>query len=146
MVYLWTMHGLQSRVDYQQHRPSVNYINRVGIQQRLLVEFSCDFHIDSLLRAFVKIVDGRLRLFLFSLFHFIFLCLLISIFYFQNNLDQGLSVTLSHQSQFDGIVTRLITRLRRREQKVLEQSDVIQYGQHMLASCFTHGRLGQDAQ
>ena len=30
----------------------------------------------------VKIIDGELYLFLFSLFHFIFLCLLISNFYF----------------------------------------------------------------
>jgi len=26
--------------------------------------------------------------------------------------------------------------------KELEQSDVIQHGHHMLASCITHGRLG----
>ena len=30
----------------------------------------------------VKIIDGGLHLYLFSLFHFIFLCLLFSIFYF----------------------------------------------------------------
>ena len=90
----------------------------------------------------VKIVDGRLCFYfsLFTLFYFSFL------FYFQNNSGQGLSVTLSHQSQIDGEVTRLITRLERMEQKVLEQSDVIQYGQHMLASCYTHDHLGQGAQ
>ena len=52
-------------------------------------------------------------IFIFS-FHFILF------FYFQNNLGQGLSVMLSHQSQVDGIVTRLIIRLGRMEQKVLE--------------------------
>ena len=94
----------------------------------------------------VKIVDGGLHSFLFSLFHFIFPFLLFSIFYFQNNLGQGLLVMLSHQSQFDGIVTRLIMGLGRMKQKVLEQSDIIQHGQHMLASCYTHGYLGQDTQ
>jgi len=48
---------------------------------------------------------------------------------------------LSHQSQIDGVVTRLIMGLERRKWKVLEQSDVIQHGQHMLASCYTHGYL-----
>ena len=81
---------------------------------------------------------------LFILFYFYFIFLLI--FYFQNNLGQGLSVTLSHQSQINGEVTRLITGLGRMKQKVLEQSDIIQYGQHMLASCYTHGHLGQGAQ
>jgi len=42
----------------------------------------------------------------------------------------------------DGVVTTLITGLKRREEKILEQSDVIQHGHHMLASCFTHGNLG----
>ena len=51
---------------------------------------------------------------------------------------------ISHK--FNGVVTRLITRLGRRKQKRLEQSDVIQHGQHMLASCHTHGTLGQGAQ
>jgi len=46
----------------------------------------------------------------------------------------------------DGIVTTLIMELKRRKQKVLKQSDVIQYGHHMLASCFTHGHLGQGTQ
>ena len=67
-------------------------------------------------------------------------------FYFQSSSGQGLSVTLSHQSQLDGIVTRLITGYKKRKQKVLEQSDIIQHGQHMLASCYTHGHLGQGAQ
>ena len=94
----------------------------------------------------VKIVDGGLY-FIFS-FHFILLYFYFYFlfFYFQNNLGQGLSVTLSHQSQIDGIVTRLIIGLGRMKQKVLEQSDVIQHGQHMLASCYTHGHLGQGAQ
>ena len=82
-------------------------------------------------------------LFIFILLYFSFSFL---IFYFQNNSDQGLSVTLSHQSQIDGEVTRLITGYGRRKQKVLEQSDVIQHGQNMLASYYTHGHLGQGAQ
>ena len=94
----------------------------------------------------VKIIDSELYFifsFHFSLFYFSFSFL---IFYFQNNLGQGLSVMLSHQSQIDGVVTRLITGLGRMKQKVLEQSDIIQHGQHMLASCYTHGCLGQGAQ
>ena len=85
---------------------------------------------------------------LFSLFIlFYFLCFLFFFFfYLQNNSGQGLSVTPSHQSQIDGVVTRLIMRSGKRRQKVLEQSDIIQHGQHMLASCNTHGTLGQSAQ
>ena len=94
----------------------------------------------------IKIIDGRL--YFISSFHFILLFFSFSflIFYFQNNSGQGLSVTLLHQSQIDSIVTRLITGLGKRKQKVLEQSDVIQHGQHMLTSCYTHGHLGQGAQ
>ena len=95
---------------------------------------------------FVKIIDGGLY-FIFS-FHFIlfFLFLFLLIFYFQNNSGQGLSVTLSHQSQVDGVVMRLITELGRMKQKILEQSDVIQHEHYMLASCYIHGHLGQGAQ
>ena len=42
----------------------------------------------------------------------------------------------------DGVVTTLITGLKRRKWKVLKQNNVIQHGNHMLASCFTHGHLG----
>ena len=56
MVYSWMMHGLQGRVNIKQHRPHINYINRVAIQQGLLVEFSCDLHINSLLRALLLCV------------------------------------------------------------------------------------------
>ena len=102
--------------------------------------------ITSIEAEFIKIVDSGLCFyFLFSLyfiFHFIFLFF----FYFQNNSGQSLSVMLSHQSQIDGIVTRLIMGLGRMKQKILEQSDVIQHGQHMLASCYTHGYLGQGVQ
>jgi len=57
----------------------------------------------------VKIVDGGLCFyFLFSLY-FIFLFLFLL---FLEQLRWGLSVTLSHQSQVDGIITRLITRLK----------------------------------
>ena len=92
----------------------------------------------------VKIIDNGLDSYfsLFILFYFVFLFF----FYFQNDSGQGLSVTLSHQSQIDGIVTRLIMGLGRRKQKVLEQSDVMQHGQYMLVSCYTHGHLGQGAQ
>ena len=95
---------------------------------------------------YVKIVNAGLDFsfyFYFLLFFFFFFLLF---FYFQNNSGQGLSVTLSHQSQVEGVVTRLITGLERMKQKVLEQSNVIQHGQHMLASCYTHGCLGQGAQ
>ena len=51
MVHSWTMHGHQGRSNYSQHGLCVNYINRVAIQWGLLVEFSCDSYIDSLLRA-----------------------------------------------------------------------------------------------
>ena len=91
----------------------------------------------------VKIVDGGLCFYFLFSFYFIFI-FIFSIF--RTNSGQGLSVTLSHQSQVDGIIIRLITRLRRMKQKVLEQSDVMQHGQHMLASCYTHGYLGQGAQ
>ena len=90
----------------------------------------------------VKIVDSGLY-FIFS-FHFILLYFLF--FYFQNNSDQGLSVMLSPQSQIDGIVTRLIIELGRMKQKILEQSNVIQHEQNMLASYYTHDHLGQGAQ
>ena len=63
----------------------------------------------------VKIIDSGLHLFLFSLFHFIFSLPFNFYFLFLEQLGLGLSVTLSHQSQVDGIVMRLITRLRRRE-------------------------------
>ena len=154
---LWSRHEVNTLL---QHGLSVTYINRIAMQQGLLVKFSCKSPLlDSLLRALlksayykchsgecVKIVDSGLY-FIFS-FHFIlfFFSFFFLIFYFQNNSGQGLSVTLSHQSQVDGIVTRLITGLGRMKQKVLEQSDVIQHGQHMLASCYTHGHLGQGAQ
>ena len=58
-------------------------INKVAIQSDLYI---IENYIKKVDNINVKIVDGRLRLFLFSLFYFIFLCLLISIFYFQNNL------------------------------------------------------------
>ena len=47
-------------------------------------------------------------------FYFILFCFSF-IFLFLEQLGLGLSVTLSHQSQIDGIVTRLITRLGRRK-------------------------------
>ena len=95
----------------------------------------------------VKITESGLRFFLFSFsflfyFRFIFHC-----FYFQNS-GLGLKVICHTVTSVtsDGVVTTLIMELKRREQKVLEQSDIIQHGYHMLASCFTHGHLGQGAQ
>ena len=84
--------------------------------------------------------------FILFYFYFYFYFLFLSFFYFQNSSGQGLSVTLSHQSKLDGVVTRLITGLRRMKQKELEQSDVIQHEHYMLASCITHGHLGQGVQ
>ena len=59
MVYSQTTHGLQGRM----HSRSVviaqitcNSINRIAIQWKLLVEFSCNPHIDSLLRALLGCV------------------------------------------------------------------------------------------
>ena len=76
--------------------------------------------LESIVLNSIKIVDGRLY-FIFSFqFYCTFILFYFSFFYFQNNSGQGLSVTLSHQSQIDGVVTRLITRLGRMEQKVLE--------------------------
>ena len=58
----------------------------------------------------VKIVDGGLY-FIFFLFIFILLFFSFSFnFLFLEQLRLGVSVTLSHQSQLDGVVTRLITR------------------------------------
>ena len=51
MVYLWMTYEHQGRVIIKQHKLYVIYINRIAIQQRLLVEFSCGPHINSLLRA-----------------------------------------------------------------------------------------------
>ena len=45
-----TKHGHQGRVKYWQHRPSMFCIYRTLIQQRLLVEFSCEFPLDIRLR------------------------------------------------------------------------------------------------
>ena len=49
-------HGHKGRFNYQQYGPGVVCINRTLIQQRLLVEFSCDPHVDSLLRALLACV------------------------------------------------------------------------------------------
>ena len=133
------MHRHQGRQILLQHRSHCIYINRGAMQQGLLVKFSCNPHYQIVSRSLT--VDFIFFSFLFSLYFYFYFY-----FYFQNSSGQGLSVTLSHQSQIDGIVTRLITRLGRMKQKVLERSDIIQHEQHMLASCYTHGYLGQGAQ
>ena len=56
MVHSWTTHGHQSRSNYLQHGLYITYINGVAIQQKILVEFSCNFYIDSLLRALLVCV------------------------------------------------------------------------------------------
>ena len=56
IVHLWTTYEHQGRSNYSQHGPCVTYINRVAIQQRLLVKFSCNPHINSLLRALLPCV------------------------------------------------------------------------------------------
>ena len=61
------------------------------------------------------------QFFFILLFIFIFILFYFSIFYFENNQGQGRLVTLSHQSQPDGIVTRQITRCGRIQQKIQEQ-------------------------
>ena len=94
----------------------------------------------------VKIIDNGLNFYFCFLFYFLLFFSFLLFFYFQNNSGQGLSVTLSHQSQLDGIVMRLIMELRRIKQKELEQSDIIQHRHYMLASYITHGHLGQGAQ
>ena len=43
-------HGLQGRVRQLYHRPGAICINRTLIKKRLLVEFSCEFPLDILLR------------------------------------------------------------------------------------------------
>ena len=94
----------------------------------------------------IKIVDSGLHFSVLLYFSFFFFFFLFFSFLFLVQLGLGLSVMLSHQSQIDGVVTRLIMGLRRMEQKILKPSDVIQHGQHMLAPCYTHGHLGQGAQ
>ena len=66
---------------------------------------------------------------------FIFISFYFSIFYFQNNQGQGRQVTLSHQSQSDGIVTRQITRCGRIQQKIREQ--MTSYNMDII--CWPHG-------
>ena len=56
IVYSQMTYKHQDRSNYLQHGSCVTYINRVAIQQRLLVEFSCDLHINSLLRALLTCV------------------------------------------------------------------------------------------
>jgi len=79
-------------------------------------------------------------------FHFSFYIFFSIILHFSiyRTLGLGLEV-ISHtvtSVTFDGVVTTLIMGLKRKELKVLEQSDVIQHGHYMLTSCFTHDHLG----
>ena len=74
-------------------------------------------------------------IFLYFTFHFYFHSVLFSIFYFQNNQGQGGLVTLLHQSQYDGIVTRQIMRLERTQQRIHEQITLY----NMDTTCWPHG-------
>ena len=56
MVHAWMTHGLQGRADVVQHGLYLIYINKVAIQQGLLVEFFCDPHINSLLRTLLSCI------------------------------------------------------------------------------------------
>jgi len=56
----------------------------------------------------VKIIDGGLYFICPFSFLFLFLFSFSFNFLFLEQLGLGLSVTLSHQSQIDGVVTRLI--------------------------------------
>ena len=59
MVHSWTIHGLQGRMCSRSivvAWTTCNSIYRIAIQQRLLVEFSCDHYINSLLRALLPCV------------------------------------------------------------------------------------------
>ena len=128
----------------EQIQQILSYVQKVSvdIQKENIIE-----NLKSRSLSYVMSRSLTIDLIFIFISYFIFIFLFFSFFfYFQNNSGQGLSVTPSHQSQSDGIVTRLITGYKRRKQKVLEQSDVIQHGQHMLASCYTHGYLGQGAQ
>ena len=92
----------------------------------------------------VKIKDCRLS---FSLFSFLILFSFDLFFYLSifRTLGLGLEV-ICHTVTLvtsDSGVTTLITGLKRRKQKILEQSDIIQHRHHMLTSCFTHGHQGR---
>ena len=67
-------------------------------------------------KVLVKIIDGGLH-FLFFLFLFYFTLLLLFLLFsiFRTTQIRIYQLCLSHQSQVDGVVTRLITRLRRRK-------------------------------
>ena len=67
-------------------------------------------------KVLVKIVDSGLY-FLFFLFSFYFTLLLLFLFFsiFRTTQIRVYQLCLSHQFQVDGIVTRLIMRLRRRK-------------------------------
>jgi len=76
--------------------------------------------------------------------HFYFILDLFFTFSIFRTLGLGLKV-ISHAVTLvtsDGMIPILITELKRKKSKVLEQSDVIQHRHHMLTSCFTHGHLG----
>ena len=52
MVYSQTMHGHQGGVIYCQHKPCIYCINKIAIYQRLLVEFSYDSHLISIMKIY----------------------------------------------------------------------------------------------
>ena len=84
---------------------------------------------------------------LFYLFIFISFSIILYFSIFRT-LGLGLKVTGHTVTSvtFDGVVTTVIIELERKKQKVLEQSNIIQHGHHILISCFIYGHLGQDIQ
>ena len=112
------------------------------IPQVLLLVF---FH-SSLIRDIIYQDHKKWTQFLFIFFLIFFD--LFSIFSIFKTLGIGLEV-ISHavtSVTSDGVTTILIIGLKRKKQKVVEQSDIIQHGHHMLTSCLIHGHLGQSAQ
>ena len=149
MVHSWTTYGLQGRVNIKQHRLCVIYINRVAIQQRLFVKFSCDSYINSLLRALlvcviiglcdqwllqhillrsvVRVEDSGLYLFSF---HFSFL-FYFSFILFTSNLRLGINVTLCYISITCYSHDHTITCYTEGHRK-FQNNDVIQHVLYML--------------
>ena len=60
MVYLQTIYGHQGRAIYCQHGPCIYYINKIAIYWRLLIKFSCNPYLISILR-FITYVVLQLR-------------------------------------------------------------------------------------
>ena len=109
-IHIRNMNSFFNKEEHIEHTVEIN-IHYQGHRERIEIEvigeqMSRSLTVNSIFYS------------LFTLFYFFFSFSFI--FYFQNNSGQGISVMLSHQSQIDGEVTRLIMGHRRMEQKVLE--------------------------